>query len=252
MAGNRFTKKLQAIKSRMMMDDVPVDSSRRKLFTLPPEETSQSLPATKQTSKESPLTQLANKPVDRRGFLKQAGQSAKSAAVRGILPELGKLVEVPIEKALPQPTDFSLIHNKLKDIIIGDIEDNRIHISDWYGLIRPFVDENKISKSMLNKLDKLADDAIDGHRDSARKMYEEGIYDLLDSVDPDQLTNVVHSLPTLEDAHMVDFIETINKDKDVPKDLMKDFLDMNDPRYHDFSEEEIDELFQELNNKKSE
>ena len=101
MAGNRFTKKLQALKSKMMFEDTPVDPSKRRLFTLPPEQKTESLPVPQTTKPESPLTQLASNPVDRREFLKQAGRSASSTAMRGILPELAKLAETGAEKALP-------------------------------------------------------------------------------------------------------------------------------------------------------
>lgn len=101
MAGNRFTKKLQAIKSRMMFEDTPVDPSRRKLFTLPPEQTMLPEAVDPYGQTKSPLTQLSQKPVDRREFLKQTGRSASSTAMRGILPELAKLAETGAEKALP-------------------------------------------------------------------------------------------------------------------------------------------------------
>ena len=237
MAGNRFTKKLQAIKSRMMMDDVPVDSSRRKLFTLPPEETSQSLPATKQTSKESPLTQLANKPVDRREFLKQAGQSAKSAAVRGILPELGKLVEMPIEKALPQPTDFGIAETKLKDAlathiaeISGDYEDL---IPTAYGIIKHYIDTSKFKPSELKKLDKLSDLAEEGNYNAAVKL-EEALYDMIDNIKPGSALDVLDEVLSPyrgESFHASEIADILNSNEDIPHDLIHDYLDTHHPGY---------------------
>ena len=244
MAGNRFIKKLQALKSRMMFEDTPVDPSRRKLFTLPPEETSQSLPVPQTSKPESLLNQLANKPVDRREFLKQAGQSAKSAAVRGILPELGKLVEPAVKKALPQPTDFSLVEAKLKDALSKTISD-QVGESDYFlpgafSIIRNYVDSSKFKASELKKLDKLNKLVEEGNFDAAYKL-EEALYEMVDHLKPGTALDVLHQvvtehiphedLPPTSVAHIIKHYG----EGDVPDSVIHDYLDTHHPDYDEES-----------------
>lgn len=157
MAGNRFTKKLQAIKSRMMMDDVPVDPARRKLFTLPPEQTSQSLPVpqTNQPSTSSNLTdKVLNEPMDRRGFLNKTAQTARNAAAQRMLPSLSPLAkliqEAPevIKQVEPPPPSIA---STLQKQINNFIEDN----FDFYNLEDQY-DLYKRLTSSLNRNDRKA------------------------------------------------------------------------------------------------
>jgi len=251
MPSNRLTKKINALKSKMMFEDTPVDDSRRKLFTLPPEQ-SQSLPVAEVPKAQSALNKLVTAPMDRREFLKKSGNAAKNVALRGALSELAplakKAVEPVVEKTLPQVSDFGAIHNKLKGIITQEAQsiDDPYGVTRWYALVREYLDESKIKKSELKKLDKYANLAEEGDDDAAYRLVD-SLPKLVDTIDPDQLSNVLYNLPSFEDADMYEIIEAVNKDKDIPRKLMEDFLDMNDPRYSDFSPEELNEMFENFN-----
>jgi len=255
MAGNRFTKKLQAIKSRMMMDDVPVDPSRRKLFTLPPEETSQSLPATKQTSKESPLTQLANKPVDRREFLKQAGQSAKSAAVRVILPELGKLVEAPIEKVLSKEIPAKDPHEGMWDAIRDELYEQAHEHHSAEDILRRWIETGQypVSKAIQDAIDKTSKrmDEVSKSEDLDYRDIEEGLYYL----QKDMEEHLGDHFYDIDSDHIFNMMEEFGLDTDqgsiaellhykgFKPEQIHDFLDTNYPYY---DEDVVNEALQNV------
>lgn len=242
-----FANKIKALKAKMMFEDTPVDQSRRKLITLPPE---QSLPVVEAQKEQSLLNKFVTDPMDRREFLKKAGNAAKNTALRGALSELAplaeKAIEPVVEKALPQVSDFGIINNKLKDLIKSEVQtiDDPYGHTRWYALIREYLDESKIKKSELKKLDKYANLAGEGDDEAAYRLVD-ALPKLVDTIDPDHLSNVLHNLPSFEDADMSEFINIVNKDKDIPREVMEDFLDMNDPRYHDFSPEELNEMFKQ-------
>lgn len=207
MAGNRFIKKLQALKSRMMFEDTPVDPSRRKLFTLPPEETSQSLPVPQTSKPESLLNQLANKPVDRREFLKQAGQSAKSAAVRGILPELGALVKPAASSVsrslMSQAAADKVIRNTLNNYLLDNlfqplsrVNKNKGYFDfiDFKGLYDDIVDNYADIPESVEKSIRKSSTSVAPFTDEEDEFYADAVQKVLKYIPTDFLPKIIDDL----------------------------------------------------------
>lgn len=236
MAGNKFTKKLQAIKSKMMLDDQPVDMSRRKMITLPAEQASSKPQMTI-------IETITNTPVDRRGFLNKMANTAKSTALRGALPELGRLVEPAVEKALPQPTDFSLAETKIKDALSSHISNLSGEYEDFlpsaFSIISKYIDTSKFKSSELKKLNKLSKLAEEGNYNAAEKL-EEAMYEMVDNLKPgsalDVLDQVVGEYDELTTSGIA---QILNAQGDIPHNVIHDYLDTHHPYYDEDAINEI-------------
>jgi hypothetical protein len=251
-----LTKKIQAIKAKLMFEDQPMNMSRRSMLTLP-----EATPVQQQATTNF-VDQMVNKPMDRREFLQKSGNAAKNTVLRGALADLAPLAETPTTPivqaskeiaqtpVLDQSTYYMPVYNKLKDLVKSEIENYDISRHGDYvshglwGIVRPYIDESKFTEKRLEKLDRLADEAFDGDRQSG-EIINKAFPKLVDAIEPESLHNVLHNLPNYEYSDMFEFVQEMSKHKDIPPELMKDFLDIHDPRYIDFSNEEIDDMFNE-------
>jgi hypothetical protein len=227
MAGNKFTKKLQAIKSKMMFDDKPVDVSKRKLMTLPTEQSSS-------TPQITTIETIVSQPLDRRGFLNKMANTAKSTALRGALPELGRLVEPVAEKAIKATNPFDKINDKIRQSIIDDMKE---HIGNyggvdsymWYNSIRDYISSDKVN---LSKLDDLASKAEDGDEKAGLQLYK-AMPKAIKNIESNGIIDVYSNLPSTDWMQPHDIIETVNKNANLSADQMREYLSSHWNSYDD-------------------
>lgn len=271
MAGNRFTKKLQSIKSRMMMDDVPVDPSRRKLFTLPPEETSQSLPVpqTQQPLASSNLTdKVLNEPMDRRGFLNKTAQTARNVAAQRMLPSLSPLAkliqeapEVIKQVEPPPPSIASTLQKQINDFLEGNffIDDLEDQYSIYQNLSKALSRNDRKSLSLsYGPIMSKVKNALKGKVDDEEEIDELLLYigdlnkQIVNGLDENKALNVLFNFKDqsdeLEDFHEADLSKILFENKHPPSQI-HEFLDANYPYY---DEEVVNEVLEDLAKKKSE